>query len=102
MDRHALRHAAGRRSPGFFEKDRKSTRLNSSHGYISYAVFCLKKKETYRDKSNEEPNRSYAAPVEREKNRAWRNNQGNDQRDRDCKITGLTFHRRDMKRRCQD
>ena len=24
--------------------DRKSTRLNSSHGYISYAVFCLKKK----------------------------------------------------------
>src|SRR2546429_7009817 len=29
-------HARGR--------DRKSTRLNSSHGYISYAVFCLKKK----------------------------------------------------------
>src|SRR5687768_18182871 len=27
-------------------KDRKSTRLNSSHGYISYAVFCLKKKKT--------------------------------------------------------
>src|SRR2546422_5358058 len=26
--------------------DRKSTRLNSSHGYISYAVFCLKKKNT--------------------------------------------------------
>src|SRR2546429_2712275 len=26
------------------ERDRKSTRLNSSHGYISYAVFCLKKK----------------------------------------------------------
>src|SRR5687768_17768688 len=26
-------------------KDRKSTRLNSSHGYISYAVFCLKKKK---------------------------------------------------------
>src|SRR2546422_3116533 len=32
------RCAAGRR-------DRKSTRLNSSHGYISYAVFCLKKKK---------------------------------------------------------
>src|SRR2546429_7241309 len=32
---------------GFTEKaDRKSTRLNSSHGYISYAVFCLKKKIT--------------------------------------------------------
>src|SRR5438128_7298754 len=31
---------AGRRGP----QDRKSTRLNSSHGSISYAVFCLKKK----------------------------------------------------------
>src|SRR2546429_2891133 len=29
-------------------KDRKSTRLNSSHGYISYAVFCLKKKNKLR------------------------------------------------------
>src|SRR2546422_4994553 len=28
-----------------FHEDRKSTRLNSSHGYISYAVFCLKKKK---------------------------------------------------------
>src|SRR2546422_7968078 len=27
--------------------DRKSTRLNSSHGYISYAVFCLKKKKRH-------------------------------------------------------
>src|SRR2546422_1820694 len=30
------------------EIDRKSTRLNSSHGYISYAVFCLKKKKRKR------------------------------------------------------
>src|SRR2546429_2598366 len=29
------------------QADRKSTRLNSSHGYISYAVFCLKKKKSY-------------------------------------------------------
>src|SRR2546429_4065639 len=28
-------------------EDRKSTRLNSSHGYISYAVFCLEKKTFY-------------------------------------------------------
>src|SRR2546422_3747115 len=35
--------AAQRRSA-----DRKSTRLNSSHGYISYAVFCLKKKKKER------------------------------------------------------
>src|SRR2546429_2990854 len=32
---------------GKAQLDRKSTRLNSSHGYISYAVFCLKKKKTY-------------------------------------------------------
>src|SRR2546422_7456012 len=31
-----------------FAGDRKSTRLNSSHGYISYAVFCLKKKKLKR------------------------------------------------------
>src|SRR2546422_3226119 len=30
--------------------DRKSTRLNSSHGYISYAVFCLKKKRAHADR----------------------------------------------------
>src|SRR5258708_11282014 len=30
----------------FFKRDRKSTRLNSSHQIISYAVFCLKKKTT--------------------------------------------------------
>src|SRR2546422_7373665 len=45
---HPARHVERRhdvdagRAPG----DRKSTRLNSSHGYISYAVFCLKKKKT--------------------------------------------------------
>ena len=32
------------------ERDRKSTRLNSSHGYISYAVFCLKKKNIKKKK----------------------------------------------------
>src|SRR2546422_3272971 len=45
----------------FTETDRKSTRLNSSHGYISYAVFCLKKKnkhtETKRKKSRQQPSK---------------------------------------------
>src|SRR3712207_7934442 len=41
LDR-ALRDAIGERHP-----DRKSTRLNSSHANISYAVFCLKKKTLY-------------------------------------------------------
>src|SRR2546429_3727833 len=36
-------------------QDRKSTRLNSSHGYISYAVFCLKKKK------DNTPNMRYAS-----------------------------------------
>src|SRR2546422_7908445 len=50
----AIQNAARRIPKGFRNKaqgrdlprDRKSTRLNSSHGYISYAVFCLKKKKT--------------------------------------------------------
>src|SRR2546429_5212069 len=47
---------------GIWPGDRKSTRLNSSHGYISYAVFCLKKKNnrhtlepTTVDESHERP-----------------------------------------------
>src|SRR5256884_5232439 len=40
------RCARSRRSPRI---DRKSTRLNSSHGYISYAVFCLTKKQAAYD-----------------------------------------------------
>src|SRR2546422_6951107 len=35
---------ARQKYPAVDVQDRKSTRLNSSHGYISYAVFCLKKK----------------------------------------------------------
>src|SRR5687768_17698058 len=38
-------------------QDRKSTRLNSSHGYISYAVFCLKKKK--KKKINTQHNATY-------------------------------------------
>src|SRR2546422_6035773 len=38
-----------RGSTGEERRDRKSTRLNSSHGYISYAVFCLKKKKNSRE-----------------------------------------------------
>src|SRR5690606_42053684 len=38
--------AAAPRGPDRREQDRKSTRLNSSHVKISYAVFCLKKKNT--------------------------------------------------------
>src|SRR2546426_6669020 len=41
-------HAAGSREQG--KRDRKSTRLNSSHLVISYAVFCLKKKNIHIEK----------------------------------------------------
>src|SRR5699024_12044623 len=37
---------------GFHDRDRKSTRLNSSHVSISYAVFCLKKKKNDRAHTN--------------------------------------------------
>src|SRR5687768_18052791 len=40
-----LRFAEATNRLDLYAKDRKSTRLNSSHGYISYAVFCLKKKK---------------------------------------------------------
>src|SRR5207245_5860466 len=42
--------APARRGPDL-DRDRKSTRLNSSHGSISYAVFCLKKKNVYTEKT---------------------------------------------------
>src|SRR2546422_6503954 len=44
-DRFGIRSCAGRLRVFCLSRDRKSTRLNSSHGYISYAVFCLKKKK---------------------------------------------------------
>src|SRR2546422_6959816 len=43
--------------------DRKSTRLNSSHGYISYAVFCLKKKKRHNaDTSRATTNKPHSLP----------------------------------------
>src|SRR3989449_8379959 len=54
--RRRLRPLVGTRFQDLFHSppgvllDRKSTRLNSSHGYISYAVFCLKKKKKYLNK----------------------------------------------------
>src|SRR2546429_7322373 len=47
-----------RRLPSFPKAgygDRKSTRLNSSHGYISYAVFCLKKKTKIPQSTHQPP-----------------------------------------------
>src|SRR5258708_8796876 len=43
---HAGGHHHGEHPPRLDRQDRKSTRLNSSHQIISYAVFCLKKKTT--------------------------------------------------------
>src|SRR3712207_8951540 len=58
----ALEYASGKNAAvigkpekGFFRLDRKSTRLNSSHANISYAVFCLKKKKLL---SRQDPSRS--------------------------------------------
>src|SRR2546422_6306633 len=45
--------------------DRKSTRLNSSHGYISYAVFCLKKKKKKKTQVVDDEERSYNVDEEK-------------------------------------
>src|SRR5476651_2831935 len=60
--RSATRRRA-RRASCASRKDRKSTRLNSSHANISYAVFCLKKKKTkfyasYKKKKNKKKNKT--------------------------------------------
>src|SRR5258707_11704341 len=50
----------------FVSKDRKSTRLNSSHANISYAVFCLKKKKRQRQTTHSTPSslrRSVGGPT---------------------------------------
>src|SRR2546429_7271318 len=46
-------HRQGFRLYWRWKRDRKSTRLNSSHGYISYAVFCLKKKKQDYDRQSD-------------------------------------------------
>src|SRR5438034_1995854 len=51
----APRHLAARAVAGVGAEDRKSTRLNSSHTVISYAVFCLKKKKTTRFRRDVSP-----------------------------------------------
>src|SRR2546430_6931480 len=45
-----VRHRVGELKPSLIRQDRKSTRLNSSHSQISYAVFCLKKKKKHNGK----------------------------------------------------
>src|SRR2546430_4418191 len=61
------REAAGphRLGAGLFEQrlDRKSTRLNSSHSQISYAVFCLKKKKNRTDRRTGSIRRQVARPL---------------------------------------
>src|SRR2546422_2558743 len=44
-------------------RDRKSTRLNSSHGYISYAVFCLKKKKKTKCTQHNPRTSEHEAPI---------------------------------------
>src|SRR5687768_17973343 len=44
-------------------QDRKSTRLNSSHGYISYAVFCLKKKKQKKKQQHKKKITKHNTPI---------------------------------------
>src|SRR3989449_5276995 len=52
--------------------DRKSTRLNSSHGYISYAVFCLKKKKKKKQTRDVTGNSVYPCLIKRQSFHIWR------------------------------
>src|SRR5207247_3372676 len=54
----ATRNRGERGSRGGMRADRKSTRLNSSHEWISYAVFCLKKKNAKATQTQREPSGS--------------------------------------------
>src|SRR2546429_3698448 len=54
-------HRVGAVRAAHIAADRKSTRLNSSHGYISYAVFCLKKKKKMRKAHKKRVTRSRSA-----------------------------------------
>src|SRR2546430_6575346 len=49
----------GARATGTLHRDRKSTRLNSSHSQISYAVFCLKKKKKKLDTNTQVSNNKH-------------------------------------------
>src|SRR5258708_27242861 len=55
--------AASPNSIRYAAEDRKSTRLNSSHQIISYAVFCLKKKNTHREIPLRRASRKECQPV---------------------------------------
>src|SRR2546430_4778190 len=57
-----VRFAPRHRGP---QTDRKSTRLNSSHSQISYAVFCLKKKKIHRQKYFTDRMSSYSSESDR-------------------------------------
>src|SRR2546427_4391120 len=56
-------HAAAPHRPHHRGADRKSTRLNSSHSQISYAVFCLKKKKKKRRSPSTRPRSATARPT---------------------------------------
>src|SRR2546429_8003188 len=59
----SCRHAGAGRQNSRERRDRKSTRLNSSHGYISYAVFCLKKKKNQNRNNAISSTRTRVSPI---------------------------------------
>src|SRR3989449_5807509 len=74
----AARNNRLERSLSIAKADRKSTRLNSSHGYISYAVFCLKKKK--------KPNNTEKTTTTTKHWQCWRTLKGF------CSIPSITYH----------
>src|SRR5207302_9209706 len=61
FEQHEVAHQHRLGVAHLLERDRKSTRLNSSHVKISYAVFCLKKKKKQKNKKNKRQNSNTTA-----------------------------------------
>src|SRR5688572_32695090 len=59
------RRLAANQPDGRLARDRKSTRLNSSHSQSSYAVFCLKKKKNQKKKSKNKTNKQKKKTIQR-------------------------------------
>src|SRR2546421_3106799 len=71
-ERHHIRCAHTGMRPLMLVQDRKSTRLNSSHDQISYAVFCLKKKK--KKKRHDTPRKKKTKAVERQETQSMGGN----------------------------
>src|SRR5947209_10895169 len=85
--------AGARRAPESRARDRKSTRLNSSHANISYAVFCLKKKTKHNTTTTAHDKADLHIPEQKKPNKAVDQVQQNNAKEHSKEIQ-LSAHKR--------